>query len=258
MIAVHTAITGMMMAPQVTTVLLLYNTLASHWHLETNSRKTTGSFLISTLQGSHTKLACCCTSIMPVTGQVIKKVVQKLKRTDEDWYFDAPPEMFKRFHLLLELAFVFKIDYSHLNSFYNFFWGFGDWEEFQNKIELKLGYIDNDSCTTLATIDDNPGAGRILDKIFYQPIGKSIERLFLNLELRYFHPPEKSARRIKRFLEGSTFFGSCIPVDKLADEQLGDFTDDVEKPRQCVELFAAIGRDQKIAKAFQILLAQAR
>lgn len=212
---------------------------------------------------------------MPKTGQVVKKVVQKLKRSDseEELYFTAPPETIKRFHLLLELAST--LDYSQFQSFKFLLHGkyvmdrktftisIVDqetlWEKFQNEIELNFGRIDNDSCSTLATIDDNPGTGRIIDKFFYQPIGQSIERLFLNLELRYFHPPEKSARRIQRFLEGSTNIGDHIPLDKMCRfdcESFVDYKIGFRKP--CVLLFMEIGREEKIAKAFQRLLTQAR
>lgn len=215
-----------------------------------------------------------------MTGQVIKKVIQKLKRPEEEWYFNAPPEILKRFQLLLELASAH--DYSQFESFstlvYYGMYGTEEdevtsrvqvdrgetvlWKKFQDEVELHFGRIDNDSCSTLATMDDNPGTGRIIDNFFYRPIGRSIERLFLNLELRYFHPPEKSARRIKRFLEGSTVtcFRNYIPVfDDSTTRRYGIFMDtpmDLEK--SCVSLFREIGRDEKIAKAFQILLAQAR
>lgn len=216
---------------------------------------------------------------MPVTGQVVKKIARKLKRseTEEKWFLTASPETLKRFRLLLELAPVF--DYSELDSFYPLLYVDEDprygylnprfdgtgadretlWKVFQNEIELKFGRFDNDSCSTLATVDDNPGTGRIIDKFFYQPIGQSIERLLLNLELKYFHPPEKSAGRIKRFLEGSTLFGPCVPVYKICEYDFADFEGfGINIVKDCFSLFMKIGREEKIAKAFQILLTQAR
>ena len=42
--------------------------------------------------------------------------------------------------------------------------------------------------STTATVDDNPGTGRVLDKYFYQPAGRGIERLALRFTIRYLHP----------------------------------------------------------------------
>lgn len=41
-------------------------------------------------------------------------------------------------------------------------------------------------CTsTTDTTDDIPGTGRIIDKYFYQPVGRKIERLILTLKMNW-------------------------------------------------------------------------
>ena len=60
--------------------------------------------------------------------------------------------------------------------------------------------------STTATVDDNPGTGRVLDKYFYQPAGRGIERLALRFTIRYLHP-----WRISEFL--NVFARDCFHVD---------------------------------------------
>ena len=45
-----------------------------------------------------------------------------------------------------------------------------------------------DSFSTTATVDDNPGTGRVLDTYFFQPAGRRIERLAMRFTIRYLHP----------------------------------------------------------------------
>ena len=58
-------------------------------------------------------------------------------------------------------------------------------------IELESDNDDTKSIetfSTTATIDDNPGTGRVLDTYFYQPAGRRIERLALRFTIAYLHP----------------------------------------------------------------------
>ena len=45
-----------------------------------------------------------------------------------------------------------------------------------------------DSFSTTATVDDNPGTGRVLDTYFFQPAGRRIERLAMRFTIRHLHP----------------------------------------------------------------------
>ena len=45
-----------------------------------------------------------------------------------------------------------------------------------------------ESFSTMATVDDNPGTGRVLDTYFFQPAGRRIERLALRFTIRHLHP----------------------------------------------------------------------
>lgn len=135
------------------------------------------------------------------------------------------------------------------------------WQKFQDEVEDKYGCSTNDSSSTLATIDDNPGTGRIIDKHVYQPIGRCIERFLLDVDLRYFHPPEKSAHQIKQFLEGSTVvtFGNLIPIDKICSHRFQDrYDDEFSFYEDCLLLFKEIQRKENVCKALQRLMRQAR
>ena len=57
------------------------------------------------------------------------------------------------------------------------------------------------SFSTTATVDDNPGTGRVLDTYFFQPAGRVIERLAMRLTIRHLHPG-----RIEAFLHGGSEF----------------------------------------------------
>ena len=45
-----------------------------------------------------------------------------------------------------------------------------------------------DSFSTTATVDDNPGTGRVLDTYFFQPAGRRIEGLAMRFTIRHLHP----------------------------------------------------------------------
>ena len=45
-----------------------------------------------------------------------------------------------------------------------------------------------ESFSTTATVDDNPGTGRVLDKYFFQPAGRRIERLAMRFMIWHLHP----------------------------------------------------------------------
>ena len=53
------------------------------------------------------------------------------------------------------------------------------------------------SFSTTATVDDNPGTGRVLDTYFFQPAGRRIERLAMRFTIRHLHPS-----RIEAFIAG--------------------------------------------------------
>ena len=40
----------------------------------------------------------------------------------------------------------------------------------------------------MATVDDNPGTGRVIDTYFFQPAGRRIERLAMRFTIRHLHP----------------------------------------------------------------------
>ena len=54
-----------------------------------------------------------------------------------------------------------------------------------------------DSFSTTATVDDNPGTGRVLDTYFFQPAGRRIERLAMRFTIRHLHPS-----RIEAYIAG--------------------------------------------------------
>lgn len=199
-----------------------------------------------------------------------KKFIRKMKRPEEHWHFNVTPdllaEMLRRIHFLLEHSSIGKHADNILRSeffsalVYGYDHGLG-WEGLQHEIEQKIGRIANDSMSTLATVDDNPGTGRSIDKYVYQPVGRYIERRFLNLELKYFRPPEKNASQIIRFLGKSASSGKYIPPGKLclhAFNYLAGLQADEDIERNCISLLMEISRDEETAKAFQRLLIQAR
>lgn len=57
------------------------------------------------------------------------------------------------------------------------------------------------SCSTNATADDNPGTGRLVDKFFFQPVGRSIERLAMRFTISSLNPAQ-----ILRYIESDRSF----------------------------------------------------
>ena len=45
-----------------------------------------------------------------------------------------------------------------------------------------------ESFSTTATVNDNPGTGRVRDTYFFQPAGRRIERLAMRFTIRHLHP----------------------------------------------------------------------
>ena len=75
-----------------------------------------------------------------------------------------------------------------------------------NAIHGTSAYIEDEddtssisSCSTNAMMDDIPGTGRTIDKYFYQPVGRAIERFAPKITMRFNfgHP---SPAQILRFL----------------------------------------------------------
>ena len=62
-----------------------------------------------------------------------------------------------------------------------------------------------DSFSTTATVDDNPGTGRVLDTYFFQPAGRRIERLAMRFTIRHLHPS-----RIEAFIAGGIVYFSWL------------------------------------------------
>ena len=60
------------------------------------------------------------------------------------------------------------------------------------------------SFSTMATVSDNPGTGRVLDTYFYQPVGRKIERLLMRLTAG-FPSPSQIQIFIEDRLESSTY-----------------------------------------------------
>ena len=61
------------------------------------------------------------------------------------------------------------------------------------------------SFSTTATVDDNPGTGRVLDTYFFQPAGRRIERLAMRFTIRHLHPS-----RIEAFIAGGIVYFSWL------------------------------------------------
>lgn len=64
------------------------------------------------------------------------------------------------------------------------------------------------SFSTTATTDDNPGAGYTVDKYFYQPVGRRIEKLALWITM-----PLLSPGRIFQFIEEHNYEGILYFID---------------------------------------------
>ena len=92
-------------------------------------------------------------------------------------------------------------------------------QAYKNELEVDDGDTGSiETFSTNATVDDNPGTGRVLDKYFYQPAGRRIERLALRFTIRYLHP-----WRISEFLSTLKGIGLSEPQQTL-DEALRHFS----------------------------------
>ena len=70
-----------------------------------------------------------------------------------------------------------------------------------------------ESFSTMATVDDNPGTGRVLDTYFFQPAGRRIERLAMRFTIRHLHP-----QRIEAFIDGEISYSRWLgPKLALSD-----------------------------------------
>ena len=71
------------------------------------------------------------------------------------------------------------------------------------------------SYSTMATMDDNPGTGRFIDKHVYQPLGRKIERLFARIlrpghDALAQHPPDVTVE-----LESTSSFSTNATEDDI-------------------------------------------
>ena len=64
-----------------------------------------------------------------------------------------------------------------------------------------------DSFSTTATVDDNPGTGRVLDTYFFQPAGRRIERFAMRFTIRHLHPS-----RIEAYIAGGIILYSMFDI----------------------------------------------
>ena len=64
-----------------------------------------------------------------------------------------------------------------------------------------------ESFSTTATVDDNPGTGRVLDTYFFQPAGRRIERLAVRFTIRHLHPS-----RIEAYIAGVNAYYSKFDI----------------------------------------------
>lgn len=75
------------------------------------------------------------------------------------------------------------------------------------------------SFSTTATVDNNPGTGRVLDTYFFQPAGRRIERLAMRFSIRHLHP-----WRISAFINDAHRCNAEIMKLKVSlDQALGGF-----------------------------------
>ena len=74
-----------------------------------------------------------------------------------------------------------------------------------------------DSFSTTATIDDNPGTGRVLDTYFFQPAGRQIERLAMRFTIRHLHPS-----RIEAIIDGGIGYFSWLEIKRTLSIALRD------------------------------------
>ena len=74
----------------------------------------------------------------------------------------------------------------------------------------KLRFLSMITIDTMETMDDNPGTGRTVDKYFFQPIGRKIERFAMRITIASL-PPWK----ITQYLDDNLELYSGIPHCKV-------------------------------------------
>ena len=79
-----------------------------------------------------------------------------------------------------------------------------------------------ESFSTMATIDNNPGAGHVLDTYFFQPAGRQVERLAMKLSIRYLHPS-----RISVFIKETMVWCVTLSCKYTLREALVQFKQDL-------------------------------
>ena len=76
------------------------------------------------------------------------------------------------------------------------------------------------SVSTMETMDDNPGTGRMIDKHVYQKLGGKIERLFCRIGMSFLSPD-----RIVRYIVSQKTSSSLIGIDVRAIRETNSLTD---------------------------------
>lgn len=79
------------------------------------------------------------------------------------------------------------------------------------------------SHSTNSTVDDNPGTGRLMDKYFYQALGRKFERLIFRIKLPILPPA-----RISGYFEG--LLGPGYGISQATKTQTNDL-------RRCISYF---------------------
>lgn len=87
-------------------------------------------------------------------------------------------------------------DIGPISSAFDHFGAFGRTHSLVRQDETEDDTNSMSSFSTTATMDDNPGAGMTVDKYFYQPAGRRIEKLAFRIAM-----PLLSPGRIFRLIE---------------------------------------------------------
>lgn len=94
--------------------------------------------------------------------------------------------------------------------------GFGNYAYFLTSQPHINKEADNDTCSTCstnATADNIPGAGLSIDKYFYQPVGRWIERFAMRFTIASLHPAH-----ILRYFEAQPYLSlNVYPPSSLDD-----------------------------------------
>lgn len=90
-----------------------------------------------------------------------------------------------------------------------------------NETEDDASSISSDS--TLATIDDNPGTGWTVDKYFYQPVGRRIEKILFRIAMPLLSPGNILQHIQIKYYDGRLYFfstGNGIGYNTLSSAYL--------------------------------------